>query len=111
MSTSFLLHLLQAKPRLAGKVRLQTDKISGNQVLLYPEGVVLLNTTGEAIVRLCDGSHSFQRILALLAERYNTTPEQLEDDVSEYLYTLYEQCLIELPEKGGDGSEKDFQYE
>lgn len=109
MSTPFLLHLLQAKPRLAGKVRLQTDKISGDQVLLYPEGVVLLNTTGEAIVRLCDGSHSFQQMLALLAERYSTTPEQLENDVSEYLYTLYEQCLIELPDKGGDGS--NLQYD
>src|SRR3954452_6125009 len=37
-------------PRLAAKVRVQTDRVCCGTVLLYPEGVLVLNSTGAAVV-------------------------------------------------------------
>jgi pyrroloquinoline quinone biosynthesis protein D len=82
--------------RLSARARVQTDKISGKPALLYPEGVLLLNPTGAAIVELCDGKHTFVQILSLLARRYNSTPASLSTDVSEYLDRLRERGLVEL---------------
>lgn len=110
-SQTFLQRLEQTRPCLAAKARLQIDKISGETVLLYPEGVVILNATGEAIVRLCDGSRSFHEILAVLSASYGSSPQQLESDVSEYLRMLYQQCLIELRWQSADQPGKEGQHE
>lgn len=96
MSLTFQQRLHRARPRLAPKARLQVDKTSGAPVLLYPEGVVLLNATGEAIVQLCDGTRSFLEILERLSETYSASAEQLEEDLSNYLLTLHQQSLLEL---------------
>jgi coenzyme PQQ biosynthesis protein PqqD len=99
MEQAFLQRLQAARPRLAAKARLQTDKVSGEPVLLYPEGVVLLNGPGEAITQLCDGKFTFPEMLALLAERYHTTASEIARDVSEFLFTLHQQSLLELREE------------
>ena len=85
-----------ARPRLAGKARVQTDKVSGKPALLYPEGVLLLNPTGAAIVELCDGQRTFSEIAATLAERYNAPPDAVLTDVAEYLNRLRERGLLVL---------------
>jgi pyrroloquinoline quinone biosynthesis protein D len=85
------------KPGLAVKARLQTDKVSGEPVLLYPEGVLMLNTTGAAIIKLCDGRHTVSEIVAELAQGYKVSPDALRDDVNEYLARLYRHSLIVLP--------------
>lgn len=98
MSQAFLQRLRTTRPRLVAKARLQTDRVSGEPVLLYPEGVVLLNTTGKAILCFCDGTRTFPALLASLAAEYHTLASQLESDVSTFLFKLYRQSLIELPE-------------
>jgi pyrroloquinoline quinone biosynthesis protein D len=102
MNQAFLQRLRTARPRLVAKARVQVDRVNGEPVLLYPEGVVLLNTTGEAILRLCDGTRAFPDVLACLAAAYHTPAAQLEDDVSAYLLKLHRQSLIELLEIGGE---------
>jgi pyrroloquinoline quinone biosynthesis protein D len=87
----------QIRPRLAPKARLQTDKLSGKPALLYPEGVLLLNPTGAAIVQLCDGRRTLTEMLATLAERYQEAPHQLAHDVMEFLGRLRDRGLLELP--------------
>ena len=84
------------RPTLAPKARVQIDKVSGESVLLYPEGVVMLNETGAAIVRLCDGQHTFTEIVAELAQHYQMGPDLLQDDVGEYIIRLYRHSLMEL---------------
>ena len=37
---------------------LETDKVSNEPVLLYPEGILQLNETAHAIVERCDGRTS-----------------------------------------------------
>src|SRR5579871_332127 len=86
----------EARPRLAARARVQTDKVSGKPALLYPEGALLLNPTGAAIVELCDGVHTFAEIVAALAERYAAPPEQLARDVAAYLDRLRERNLLEI---------------
>jgi pyrroloquinoline quinone biosynthesis protein D len=90
-----------ARLRLSARARVQTDKLSGKPALLYPEGVLLLNPTGAAIVELCDGQHTFAQILSLLACRYNSTPASLSTDVAEYLGRLRERGLVELLTEDG----------
>ena len=104
MSEAFFQRLQNARPRLVTKARVQTDKVSGEPVLLYPEGVVLLNATGVAIIKLCDGTRSFPEILARLAEEYNAPVSALEEDVSDYILKLYQQSLVELPKDQEPGS-------
>jgi pyrroloquinoline quinone biosynthesis protein D len=84
------------RPRLAPKARVQTDKISGKVALLYPEGVLLLNPTGAAIVELCDGQRTFQDMISTLAARYKSSPDSLSSDVAEYLDRLRERGLLEF---------------
>ena len=43
------------RPRLAPGVRYRWDQMREQHQLLFPEGLLVLNETGAAIVRLCDG--------------------------------------------------------
>ena len=92
------------QPALAAKARLQTDRVSGQPVLLYPEGVVLLNETGAAIIKLCDGQHTFAEIVAELASHYQVTPHVLQDDVEVYIDRLHRHSLMEL--RNGDATSR-----
>ena len=84
------------RPRLAARARLQEDKVSGKPALLYPEGVLLLNPTGHAIVELCDGERTVAEIAADLAARFNAPVDQLLPDVIAYLGRLYDKKLLDL---------------
>jgi pyrroloquinoline quinone biosynthesis protein D len=78
-------------PRLWRLARLDYDAVRQQHVLLYPEGAVLLNATGAAILELCDGHRSVAAIAQILGERYNC---DVADDVTEYLSQLAERELI-----------------
>jgi pyrroloquinoline quinone biosynthesis protein D len=84
------------RPRLVAKARMQIDKVSGESVLLYPEGLLLLNTTGAAIVPLCDGKHTLLEIVLELTAHYNVSFEMLRSDVSEYLVRLHQLALMDF---------------
>jgi pyrroloquinoline quinone biosynthesis protein D len=85
------------RPKLSARARLQTDKVTGKPVLLYPEGVLMLNPTGHAIVSLCTGEITLQEIVTKLAERYNIPAEQISPQVADYLNRLRERNLLETP--------------
>jgi coenzyme PQQ biosynthesis protein PqqD len=78
--------------------------VSGRPALLYPEGVLLLNATGAAVVELCDGRRTLEEIAAVLAARFAAPPEQIAVDVAEYLQRLGGKGLVELaPEETPHG--------
>ena len=58
------------RPRLASRARLKFDPIARQEMILFPEAALLLNETGAAIVRLCDGQHSIDEIVDGLAEKF-----------------------------------------
>jgi pyrroloquinoline quinone biosynthesis protein D len=71
--------------------RLQFDAVRQRPVLLYPEGAVLLNDTGAAILELCDGTHTVAQIVKILSDRYQA---DVTTDVAEYLALMAERELI-----------------
>jgi pyrroloquinoline quinone biosynthesis protein D len=79
---------LQIRPALSPHVRLQTDAITGQAVLLYPEGVLELNPTAHDILVRCTGEVSLAEILAALAAEYEAASEELQHDVFECLEQL-----------------------
>ena len=80
-------------PVLWRLARLQFDPVRQRRVLQYPEGVVLLNDTGAAILELCDGHRTVAEIAAVLNERYNT---DVAGDVLAYLSDLADRELVRV---------------
>jgi pyrroloquinoline quinone biosynthesis protein D len=78
-------------PRIWRLARLEYDKVRQRHVLLYPEGAVLLNDTGAAILELCDGTHSVGEIVTILTQRYQA---DVSADVTEYLAQMTERELV-----------------
>lgn len=83
---------LDAVPHLWRLARLDYDPARQRPVLLYPEGAVLLNDTGRAILELVDGKRSVSEIAAELSQRYQT---DVTADVADYLSHLAERELIQ----------------
>ena len=80
-------------PTLWRLARLDFDPVRQQRVLLYPEGVVLLNDTGGAILDLCDGRRTVADIATLLGERYDC---DVTADVVEYLTALEARELVRV---------------
>lgn len=81
-------------PRLAAKADLRMDPVTGQPVLLYPEGLLQLNDSAHAILLLCDGSRSVSGIAMELAEQFECEPAELEADVQECLQGLHQRQLL-----------------
>jgi len=73
----------QAKPIVATMFRLQFEPAQGSWVLLYPEGMVKLNTPAAEILRRCDGRRSVDEIVAELEVAF--AQKALRDDVCNFL--------------------------
>ena len=78
-------------PTLWRLARLDYDSVRQRPVLLYPEGTVLLNDTGAAILELCNGTRTLAQIVSILAERYQA---DVAGDVAEYLERMARRELI-----------------
>ncbi len=83
----------EAVPALWRLARLDHDRVRGCPVLLYPEGVVLLNESGAAILELCDGHRSVSGIAAELGRRYGA---DVRGDVAEFLDDLAARELVDV---------------
>ncbi len=55
---------------LATGFRLQWEKSQAGYVLLYPEGMVTLNTSAAEILKLCNGDRSIAAIITVLQSKY-----------------------------------------
>ena len=85
-----------SRPRLARQIRLEWDSVREQQVLLAPEGVLVLNRTGATILGLCDGERSVVEIVEELRGRYEGVDG---DEVRGFLSRLVAKRWVEL----GDG--------
>jgi pyrroloquinoline quinone biosynthesis protein D len=81
----------ESVPRLWRLARLDYDTVRQRPILLYPEGTVLLNDTGAAILELCDGQHSVAEIVSILSDRYQS---DVGPDVIEYLDQMAQRELV-----------------
>ena len=81
------------RPHLARQVRLEWDPVRNRQVLLAPEGVLVLNQTGATILSLCDGKRTVVEIVEELRGKYDRVDG---DEVRNFLARLVTKRLVEL---------------
>jgi pyrroloquinoline quinone biosynthesis protein D len=79
-------------PRLADKARLKWDAVREKNLLLFPEGVLVLNQTANDILALCDGHSTVADITATLVAQYQH--EGIAGDVAEILQKLTDKGLV-----------------
>lgn len=83
---------MSARPRLSARARLQWDPVRQKQVVLAPEGVLVLNTTASALLALCDGQRNVAEIAAQLRTHYHHVVEQ---EILTFLDRLASKRLLE----------------
>jgi coenzyme PQQ biosynthesis protein PqqD len=79
------------RPVLARGTRYRWDGLRQKHQLVYPEGMLVLNDTGAAVVRLCDGRSTEELIAALEGEFPGSRPA---GDVAEFLERLARKGLV-----------------
>ena len=85
-----------ARPRLASKARLKWDEARQKHLLLFPEGVLVLNPTAHEVVALCDGQRTVADLVQVLHERYKREGDG--SDIKELLGRLVEKSLLVMAE-------------
>ncbi|HEY5744398.1 MAG TPA: pyrroloquinoline quinone biosynthesis peptide chaperone PqqD [Terrimicrobiaceae bacterium] len=82
------------KPRLAKHARLRRDPLTDRPLLLYPEGVLELEETAEAILLLCGHGMTVAEIILQLAGQFEGSLEQITLDVWQCLNSVADRGLI-----------------
>jgi pyrroloquinoline quinone biosynthesis protein D len=82
---------LTDRPQLRRGVRIGSDPLSDDTVLLFPEGVLMLNETAAAIVRQCDGGRTVAEVVVAVSEDYD---DVAVDDVVSLMQDLVAQGLL-----------------
>jgi pyrroloquinoline quinone biosynthesis protein D len=83
-----------SRPALARGTRLSTDKRTGEPLLLFPEGVVHLSATAQAILSQCNGQATIGAIVLALAAEFDADPAVLREDILECLSQLHQRKLV-----------------
>jgi coenzyme PQQ biosynthesis protein PqqD len=87
---------LELKPRLSKKARVQRDKVTGKNVLLYPERGLVLNDTAFAIVERCKGELTVQQIVDELVAKFpGASRETIQAEVLAFLEQLSDRTLLD----------------
>lgn len=81
------------RPRLARHSWLTFSKTRQRHVLLHPETVVVLNSSGAEILKLCDGVRTVAEIEGALSARYREVPDA---EVRRFLTQLVARRWLEL---------------
>lgn len=79
------------RPLLVRHARYRWDKVRGQHQLVFPEGMLVLNDSAAAIVRLCDG-RTLAEMLSVLSEEFPDRP--LDEEVSAFLERLTRKGLL-----------------
>jgi pyrroloquinoline quinone biosynthesis protein D len=85
-----------SRPRLAARARLKFDSIANQQMLLFPEATLILNETGAAIVRMCDGTRSVEQIVDGLTDQFRGVDrDTLRREVDTFLASIRARGLLQ----------------
>ena len=80
------------RPSIRAGFRLQWEAVQNAYVLLYPEGMVQLNTSAAEILRRCDGARTVEEMVADLETAFQRSG--LQDDVVRFLALASQQGWI-----------------
>lgn len=81
-------------PRLAPGCRWSGE--GENRMLLFPEGAMRVQDTGRAILRHCDGEHTFQQIVEQLQSQYQADPARIKEDAASFLERLQQKRVVDF---------------
>ena len=79
-------------PRLTSRFRMQWEEAQQAWVLLYPEGMVKLNTSAAEILKRCDGRRDVPALVADLETAFGASG--LEADVRAFLDVARQQQWV-----------------
>jgi pyrroloquinoline quinone biosynthesis protein D len=83
-----------SQPRLAAGCRWGTE--GEEQVVLFPEGMIRVQGTGQKILELCDGQRTFQEIVTQLSTTFSgADPTKIREDVSTFLEALQQKRIVD----------------
>jgi pyrroloquinoline quinone biosynthesis protein D len=85
-----------SRPAVAHGMRLQWEPAQGAHVLLYPEGMVRLNSSAGAILSRCDGVRTVAQIVVDLERAYDVAG--LAAEVETFLALALTKRWLELRE-------------
>jgi len=82
------------RPRLASGCRWGGSPEA--RVLLIPEGAIRVRGTGERILQLCDGSHTFAELVSQLEQEYKQDePARIREEASRFLEQLHAKRIVD----------------
>jgi pyrroloquinoline quinone biosynthesis protein D len=87
---------LDSKPKLASKCKLRVDPKTDKYMLLYPEKGLLLNATGAAILKRCDGQQSLSVMIGGLAAEFQSDVDVLRVEVLSFVQALLDRGLLQV---------------
>lgn len=82
-----------SKPRLATGCRWGGTEDA--RVVLFPEGAIRVQGTGQKILELCDGERTFSELVSQLAELYSADAAQIREEAARYLKQLRDKRVVD----------------
>jgi pyrroloquinoline-quinone synthase len=102
---------LNSIPKLATRARLQSDRVTGEPVLLFPEGAASINSSAEAALKLCNGKRTVSAIVDFLQQEFQGDRAEILMDVRTTLDELRKRRLVEFLEPELHTSSKGSKHE
>jgi pyrroloquinoline quinone biosynthesis protein D len=84
---------LEAVPRIRRGVKCTFDQIRGSHVVLFPEGVLVLNETAASVVNLCDGTATVGDIALRLTDEFDGVEPS---DIAELVDRLVARRVVDI---------------
>ena len=89
----------ESRPRLATGTRWASPTADGadeSRRILFPEGFIKLQGTGQQVLERCDGQRTFAEIVADLQKEFGKTdPEKIRLDISAFLEQLQRRRIVD----------------
>ncbi len=84
----------ETRPHLPAYLKLRHDAGRGRWVLLGPERILTPDETAVAVLKLCDGNRTVEKITEALAKDYAAPVDVIRKDVLEMLQGLADKGYI-----------------
>ena len=85
----------ESKPALPRHVRLRHDPARGRWTILAPERVFTPDAIALAVLQLCDGTRTLDRIAEELAGSYNAPKARILADITPMLQELADKGVVQ----------------
>jgi coenzyme PQQ biosynthesis protein PqqD len=83
-----------SSPRLAAGCRLKS--VEGSQMVLFPEGALRVAGTGQRILALCDGRHTFLELISELEGQHpDSDAATIRTDTARFLEDLHDRRILD----------------